>query len=244
MVQVYLHLLEEASMIERLAVESDKKAERRGYQPLQTRLKVGDVVNVELNVYGESLLSNASKVIRWQGKFTKCSFDYFVPKDIDVDELSCVALLTVNEVPVGEMRFITKIVESPRKLNPDVMVHQYNKVFISYSHQDESKVKFLHKGLEMGGVEHFFDRDYLKAGDVFPQVIQDYINTADLFILCWSENASKSEYVEKERMQALLRAFPQVKPEKDAKLRIYPMSIEPRAELPSDMKENYHFGEL
>lgn len=52
------------------------------------------------------------------------------------------------------------------------------------------------------------------------------INSADLFILCWSENASKSEYVQKERLQALERAFPQVRPEKDAKLRIYPMSIE------------------
>jgi len=25
---------------------------------------------------------------------------------------------------------------------------------------------------------------------------------------------------------------------------IYPMSIEPRAELPTDMKDNYHFGEM
>lgn len=32
--------------------------------------------------------------------------------------------------------------------------------------------------------------------------------------------------------------------EQAAKLRIYPMSIEPRAELPSDMRENYHFGEI
>lgn len=31
---------------------------------------------------------------------------------------------------------------------------------------------------------------------------------------------------------------------KESKLRIYPMSIEPRAELPCDMKENYHFGEI
>lgn len=40
------------------------------------------------------------------------------------------------------------------------------------------------------------------------------------------------------------RAFPQVKPEQEAKLRIYPMSIEPRADLPIDMKNNYHFGEI
>ena len=161
-----------------------------------------------------------------------------------MDELSCVALLSVNGVPVGEMRFITQIVEKPRLLNPEILAHKYNRVFISYSHQDESKVKFLHEGLELGSVPHFFDRKYLKAGDVFPQVIRDYINSADLFILCWSENASKSEYVQKERLQALERAFPQVRPEQAAKLRIYPMSIEPRAELPSDMKENYHFGEI
>ena len=244
LVQVYLHLYEETEKVKSLAQESDKNAERRDYIPLQCKLKKGDKVDVQLNIYGESLLMSDKKRVVWQGSFTKCSFDYFVPKDIDVDELSCVAMLTVNEVPVGEMRFITRVVDAPRQLNSEIIAHKYNKVFISYSHQDESKVKFLHEGLELGSVPHFFDRKYLKAGDVFPQVIQDYINSADLFILCWSENASKSEYVQKERLQALERAFPQVKPEQEAKLRIYPMSIEPRAELPGDMKENYHFGEI
>ena len=236
LVQVYLHLFEETEKVKALAQESDKNAERRDYIPLQCKLKKGDKVDVLLNIYGESLLMSDKKRVVWQGSFTKCSFDYFVPKDIDMDELSCVAMLTVNGIPVGEMRFITRIVDAPRQLNPEIIAHKYNKVFISYSHQDESKVKFLHEGLELGAVPHFFDRKYLKAGDVFPQVIQDYINSADLFILCWSENASKSEYVQKERLQALERAFPQVK--------IYPMSIEPRADLPTDMKENYHFGEI
>jgi len=244
LVQVYLHLFEETEKVKSVAQESDKNVERRDYIPLQCKLKKGDKVDVQLNIFGETLLMSDKKCVVWQGSFTKCSFDYFVPKDIDVDELSCVAMLTVNGIPVGEMRFITRIVDAPRQLNPEIIAHKYNKVFISYSHQDESKVKFLHEGLELGSVPHFFDRKYLKAGDVFPQVIQDYINSADLFILCWSENASKSEYVQKERLQALERAFPQVKPEQEAKLRIYPMSIEPRAELPIDMKENYHFGEM
>lgn len=244
LVQVYLHLYEETEMVKSLAQESDKEAERRDYIPLQCKLKKGDEVDVQLNIYGETLLMSDKKRVIWQGSFTKCSFDYFVPKDIDVDELSCVALLFVNGVPVGEMRFITQIVEVPRQLNPEILAQKYRKVFISYAHQDESKVKFLHEGLELGSVPHFFDRNYLKAGDVFPQVIQDYINSADLFILCWSENASKSEYVQKERLQALGRAFPQVKPEQAAKLRIYPMSIEPHAELPGDMKNYYHFGEI
>lgn len=244
LVQVYLHLYEETDKVKTLAQESDGNAERRDYIPLQCKLKKGDKVDVLLNIYGETLLMSDKKNVVWQGSFTKCSFDYFIPKDIDVYELSCLALLSVNGVPVGEMRFITKIVDSPKPLNPEIIAHKYCKVFISYSHQDESKVKFLHEGLELGSVPHFFDRKYLKAGDVFPQVIQDYINSADLFILCWSENASRSEYVQKERMQALERAYPQVQPEKAAKLRIYPMSIEPYAELPGDMKNYYHFGEM
>jgi len=187
-------------------------------------------------------LKSDKKSVIWQGSFTKCGFDYFVPKDIDVDELSCTALLTVNDIPIGEMRFITKIVESPRLLNPEIIAHKYNKVFISYAHKDEAKVKSFHEGLKLAGIEHFFDRDYLEIGNIFPQVIQDYINSADLFVLFWSENASKSEYVEKERTLALKLAFPQIKPQQAAKLSIYPMSIEPRAELPDDMKDIYHFG--
>lgn len=244
LVQVYLHLFGETEKVKTLAQESDKNAEQRDYIPLQCKLKKGNKVDVLLNIYGETLLMSDKKSVIWQGSFTKCSFDYFVPKDIDVDELSCMAMLTVNGVPVGEMRFITKIVETPRQLNPEIIAHKYNKVFISYAHKDEAKVKSFHEGLKLAGIEHFFDRKYLQAGDIFPQVIQDYINTADLFVLFWSENASKSEYVQKERLQALERAFPQVQPEKAAKLRIYPMSIEPRTELPSDMKENYHFGEI
>lgn len=245
LVQVYLHLYEETEKVKSFAQESDKNAERRDYIPLQCNLKKDDKVDVLLNIYGETLLMSKMSYVIWRGHFVKCSFDCSdVLRDIEVNELSSMVMLTVNGVPVGEMRFITRIVDAPRHLNPEIIAHKYSKVFISYSHQDESKVKFLHEGLELGSVPHFFDRKYLKAGDVFPQVIQDYINSADLFILCWSENASKSEYVQKERLQALGRAFPQVRPEQAAKLRIYPMSIEPRAELPSDMKENYHFGEI
>ena len=244
LVQVYLHLFEETEKVKALALESNNDAERRDYIPLQCKLKKGDKVNIQLNIYGETLLMSDKKSVVWQGSFTKCCFDFFVPKELEIDELSCVALLTVNDIPVGEMRFITKIVESPRQLNPEIIAHKYNKVFISYAHKDEAKVKSFHEGLKLAGIEHFFDRAYLKAGDIFPQVIQDYINSADLFVLFWSENALKSDYVDKERKQALGRAFPQVKPQQAAKLSIYPMSIEPRAELPSDMKDNYHFGEI
>ena len=241
LIQVYLHLFEESERVKTLAKETDKDAERKDYIPLQCKLKKGDKVDVLLNIYGESLAMSDKKSVVWQSTFTKCSFDYFVPKETDVNELSCMVVLTVNNALVGEMRFVTRIVEEPRKLNSNVFAHQYKKIFISYAHQDESKVEPMARAYRAQGVNYFFDRHYLKPGEVFPLKIQEFIDTADLFILCWSENAAKSNYVELERKRALERAFPNVKPIEKAMLTIYPMSIEPRAELPVDMRDIYNF---
>lgn len=239
-VQVYLHLYEESEKVKSLAKESDKNAERRDYIPLSLKLKKGDKVNVEFNVYGATRLVSERKSIIWQGSFTKCSFNYFVPKDIDVDELSCEANLFVNGAMIGEMRFLTHMVEVPRNLNPEILSHHFNKIFISYAHQDAQQIKLLALAYKAQGVDYFYDRDSLAPGDVYEEKIFDYIDSSDLFVLCWSKNAAVSDYVAKEKGRVLLRAYPQIC-QRDATLKICPISIEPRADLPSDMKEVYNF---
>ena len=239
-VQVYLHLFEETEKVKSLAQESDKNAERRDYIPLSLKLKKGDKVDVEFNVYGETRLMSERKSIIWQSSFTKCSFDYFVPKDIDVDELSCEANLFVNGAMIGEMRFITRIVNTPRNLNPEILSHRFNRIFISYAHQDAQQIKLLALAYKVQGVDYFYDRDSLAPGDVYEEKIYDYIDSSDLFVLCWSKNAAASDYVAKEKGRALLRAYPQLS-QRDATLKICPISIEPRTDLPSDMKEVYNF---
>ena len=239
-VQVYLHLYDEAEKVKSLAKESDKNAERRDYIPLSLKLKKGDKVDVEFNVYGETRLMSERKSIVWQGSFTKCSFDYFVPKDLDVDDLSCEANLFVNGAMIGEMRFLTQIVEVPRNLNPEILSHRFNRIFISYAHQDAQQIKLLALAYKAQGVDYFYDRDSLAPGDVYEEKIFDYIDSSDLFVLCWSKNAAVSDYVAKEKGRALLRAYPQLS-QRDATLKICPISIEPRADLPSDMKEVYNF---
>ena len=61
LVQVYLHLYEETEKVRALAQESQKDAERRDYIPLQCKLKIGDKVDVLLNIYGETLLISDKK---------------------------------------------------------------------------------------------------------------------------------------------------------------------------------------
>ncbi len=239
-VQIYLHLYEEVEKVKSLAKEADKNAERRDCIPLSLRLRKCDKVDVEFNIYGESRLMSERKSTIWQGSFTKCSFDYFVPENIDVDELSCETNVFVNGAMIGEMRFLTQIVDTPRNLNPEILSHRFNRIFISYAHQDAQQIKLLALAYKAQGVDYFYDRDSLAPGDIYEEKIFDYIDSSDLFVLCWSKNAALSDYVAKEKGRALLHAYPHLSL-KDATLKICPISIEPRAELPSDMKEVYNF---
>lgn len=242
-IQVYLHLYKEIELVKSLANESDKNAERRDYIPLSLKLRKGDRIDIDFNVYGETCLISERKFVIWQGSFTKCSFDYFVPMNIDVDELSCEVNLVVNGALIGEMRFITRIVESPIKLNPEVLSKTFKKIFISYAHQDIKQVKHLALAYKAQGVDYFFDRDKLNPGDVYEEKIFDYIDNSDLFILCWSKNAEKSEYVAKEKNHAMAHAYPQLS-RKEATIKIFPISMEPKAKLPDDMIGIYNFGEI
>jgi hypothetical protein len=240
--QVYLHLHDEAERVKSHAQMADKNAKQRGYIPLSLNLKKGDNVEIELHVDGETRLMSERKSITWRGSFTQCSFDYYVPKDIDIEELSCEANLFVNGALIGEMTFLTQIVESPEKLNTKIFSHRFKKIFISYAHKDYSKVKFIAQAYKAQGVDYFLDRDYLNAGDIYPRKIYNYINSADLFVLCWSKNAAKSDYVALERSQAL--SIAKNTDPKNGTLTIYPISITPRADLPDDMKDQYNFNKI
>ncbi len=242
LIQVYLHLAEDTEKIIGLARESQADAERRDYIPLQCLLKKGDRVCVRLSIHENTLLMTDQKEFIWGGKFLKYSFDYFVPEF--VSEMSCQAVVSIDGVPVGEMRFIIKTVESPRQLNSEIFSHKFSKIFISYAHQDEERVKFLAEGFRLIHADYFFDRHYLRGGDIYPRVIADYIEKADLFVLCWSANAEKSEYVAKELAQAMQRAYPIADVKSEDQLMIYPISISPKADLPVKLQKMYNFVEL
>lgn len=63
LVQVYLHLQEEAEKVLTLSQEAQKNAERRDYIPLQCKLKRGDKVDISLNIYGETLLQSEKRAL-------------------------------------------------------------------------------------------------------------------------------------------------------------------------------------
>ena len=244
LVQVFLYRDDEERVVSCKAAEVDPDARRQNYTPLSVKLKVGDRVKAKLTMSGKGIeVDESIQEMIWQGHYTDCQFGVFVPDDYQPSSMIGTVMLTVNDIPCGRMMFKTKIVSQPQKLYAKIESKAFQKIFISYSHKDESTVKYFAKAFQAQGVDYFFDRHYLKAGDVYPLKIKEYINSADLFILCWSKNAAESDYVAFERHQALELAYPQVDMEK-ATITIHPISIEPHADYPSDMKHVYNFEEV
>lgn len=244
MIQVFLYKDDEERTVACKAAEVDPDARRQNYTPLSVKLKDGDKVKVKLMMSGKGIeVDEPTQEMIWQRHYTDCQFGVFVPEEYKPSSMLGTVILTVNDVPCGRMMFKTKIVSQPQKLYAKIESKAFHKIFISYSHKDEATVKYFAKAFQAQGVDYFFDRHYLKAGDVYPLKIREYINSADLFILCWSKNAAESDYVQLERQQALALAFPQ-KDMEQATLSIHPISIEPHADYPSDMKEVYNFEEI
>ena len=244
MVQVFLYREGDERYVVCKATEVDPDAERKNYTPLSVKLKEGDRVKIYLQVSSKDIqVEDSVQEIVWQGRITDCQFAIYISNEFNASTILATVVLSVNGTPAGRMMFKTNVVDNPHKLHTEIVSKSFHKIFISYSHKDESRVKYLAEAYKAQGVNYFFDRHYLKAGDIYPLKIQQYIDSADLFILCWSKNAAESVYVDLERNRAMSHAYPQVTMDK-ASITIHPISIEPRAAFPQDMKSTYNFEEV
>ena len=76
--------------------------------------------------------------------------------------------------------------------------HTYKHAFVSYSSQDREKVLDRVQMLEVTKTPYFMDCLSLTPGERWEKRLYENIDACDLFVLFWSEAASRSEYVLKE----------------------------------------------
>jgi len=232
LVQVYIYRDGEESMVEMKAKAIDCDAIIRNYEPLHMSLKRGDKIRIQ---YDNEFYSEA-KTIEWYGGLGKT--DFYFKVSYHYSFYSSIKIF-INDVPVGEMMFKTKVLTNPdKKLNAEIDCVKYNRIFISYAHLDASKIQYFAEAYKASGTQFFYDRDSLSPGDIYQDKIFEYIDSAELFILCWSKNSSLSEWCCLEKERALYNTRVR------KTFRIYPVSIDPKASLPSDMTSKYHFGEI
>lgn len=245
MVQIYIYEDDQYNQVVEASKKSDCEAEERDNVALNFNIKKGDKIDVNLRAVNFPKIFETKSVV-WNGKTAKLCFFIEAPNNPKIKKMFISSVLSVNGAQLGELNFAIPINENGNISNEvsTVVSKQYKQVFISYSHLDEQNVKFIAQAYQALGINYFFDRHYLKAGDIFPEEIKNFIKSSDLFILCWSKNATESEYMKIELEEAMQRAYPKVAYEDRSRLNIYPISIIPRAALPPDVKDYYHIIEL
>lgn len=242
LVQVYLHIDEYTNEITAMAVDADPRTKRCKLRQLSRYIERDTAITVEIVSEYDKVFMRKKEEIVWHPPYVDCSFVCHLPDRVNVDdEIYTTIRIFADGVLLGRLTFSTIVAKKPSKVNAWVNEQETKKVFISYSRKDEDQVKMIAEGYKaLGDLDYFFDRHSLNPGDLYENIIFKYIDHSDLFILCWSENAEKSEWVKKVKERALKKYFET----KGREIHIYPLSIPPKAELPDDMKETFSFGEF
>jgi len=112
----------------------------------------------------------------------------------------------VGPVLVSEIT-VSPILESQQlqSIGPPITAKSagYGAVFVSYSHEDCEIVNQLEKAYQVLGMEYLRDIRVLRSGEKWNSALLSKIEEADIFQLCWSEAAKRSEYVTQEWRHAL-----------------------------------------
>lgn len=244
LIQVFIYEEQCFSEICEMAEMADPDAKRRNYMPLNYKILKGDKIKIDVSIAGGDLsIENSVSEQIWNGGFIKHVADFLIPRNYNSSSFIGIVRLYVNDIPVGEMKFRTKVDNiRSRTTWAEVESLKYRSSFISFMSEDLQSILFLAEGFriqkELNGIDYFFSKHTLKNGDDYPEKIEEYINSCDVFILCWSKNAQKSEWVEKEYNLAVHR----YRSRKDIALRIY--NIVPKAPLPPILSEQFHIEEL
>lgn len=238
-IRVYMYRPHDRNKVDLKIREIDPTAVKKEYKPLDLPVKEGDKLTVQLDLSDSVQCESTSKTVIWRNHYIDCSF---LAKLTDVNQKNIEGKVNIfiNDIPAGEMLFIIDVVaNNPRDAYTKIDSRQFSKIFISYAHKDESQVRGIAEGCRMLGKDYFFDRHTLQTGDLFKEKILNYIDSADLFVLCWSKNAAESKWVQIEREHAMRLIH-----EGKTSLTIYPLSLRPEAPLPLDMSDKYNFGKL
>lgn len=86
-------------------------------------------------------------------------------------------------------------------------VPNYMQIFLSHNAGDKEIARRIGTNLTLVGSEVWFDEWEVRAGDSLPGKIGEGLRAFDTFLLTWSENAERSDWVRAELETALVRAI-------------------------------------
>ena len=246
MVQVFVHLEEQAGKLDDLAVGSDPDAQHRGSQKLSEPIEHGRKLFLTLQMRGLEI-DETTKSVTWNGKVERVCYDVVVPADFKPKKINSKVVVSVadaegNLVPVATLMFKFEVTADGALQDTTAAAEQqfvrHRKAFISYASENRDEVAKRVQMLRAQKIECFWDVLTLEQGEEWESSIYRFIDQSDIFYLFWSEAAKNSPWVAREIAYALCqKATKSIPPD------IMPIAVQVPAFPPPKYLEELHFND-
>jgi hypothetical protein len=222
LVQVYLHLVDQAEAAAERARAADAEAAPRGQTTLGLELARGTRVDIMLDAGGLGLEEPIQPVI-WRGRPCAAQFAVQAGADAKPGQRVLTARMLVDGVPLGRLAFTLNVApaEATAMAHPELtgdFARRYARAFLSYSSLDRPEVLKTAQTLSATGIGYFQDILSIEPGSEWRARLFAEIDRCDLFLLFWSSHAAGSDWVRQEAEYALARrhgsseASPDIRP--------------------------------
>ncbi len=209
LVQVCVYPETDLQTVEADAVATDPLAQRLRGQVLGIDLALNARLSFALLVDPPLDVSPPVASLIWRGRSVSVTFAVKIPRvDRRVRALGTVEVrLDGSAFPIGVIHFRLELVPNGTRTlsvaqHTGELARVTDSVFVSYASEDRAEVLRRVQGLKALGIQFFQDIMSLSPGQAWAEEFQNAIDRSDVFLLCWSSAASKSEWVRKEYLQA------------------------------------------
>ena len=205
LIQVFLHLANQAEHASFLAGAMDASAKLKGTRSLDLAIKRGARVEIALSANGLVVDEPVQSVV-WRGEPAFCQFLATIPAGTSGQSFFPVVRVSVDGKLVGAIKFrLSSDATASRPVSEPQGDHAgpYKYAFVSYATKDRKEVLKRLQMLEVMKTKFFQDILSIEAGDRWKKRLYQNIDRCDLFLLFWSQAAKDSEWVIKEAEYAL-----------------------------------------
>ena len=247
LVQVCVYRKEDLNAVETESLVVDPMARRLRAQVLGVDLSRNTRLSITLSLDPPCDISPPLAAVIWRGETISVSFAVKIIKVLRrVRALGTVEIrLDRSAAPIGVLHFRVGLV--PHGTRTESVARPLGElarltdfVFVSYASEDRAEVLRRVQGLKALGIQFFQDVLSLSPGQRWAQELWRCIDQSDVFLLCWSTAASKSEWVRKEYLQA--NATSSRSSDNRPHITILPLEGPPPPEPPYELK-HLHFSD-
>lgn len=159
---------------------------------------------IKVRLYGDQLtVDEAVQTFTWLGKYKILNFDISLAEAAKPGNTVVKVDVLIADIVIAKLRYTLKVDTACEPTGMHVKAKPFKNAFASYSDKDRDRVIDRLSEIERNGVNVFWDKISLRAGQFWKDELDKAVKDSQVFMLFWSANAKASEWVEWEWKTAL-----------------------------------------